>query len=767
MSLADSVFSALQWYLALSFIGTLSYPLLFRITRNLWDHGVSIHRSVGMAAVVLPLWILGNLITIPFTPWTITFAVILVGVPSWLSEIRTPTVVPFLRVRWRIVVAFEVGTAALFFSYVVFRGFNPDISGTEKPMELAFLNAAITQGQLPIPDPWFAGEPINYYTFGYVALAMMSTVTGIPGEVAFNLGLATAFSLATVAAAGLASNISAALNGANRRSIVFAALLAAFFVAAAGNLYAFVQLVREPSGTLAESWWSGTGWASSRVIEDTGFQNDASRTVITEFPAFSWILGDLHPHVIAYPWLIATFALVFNLYRTLGSRPNVAVEVINATSVGLAIGVLCGANTWDVPIVLALTSIALLLLARTIPTRRVVTAAVAVVSGFLILAIPFLLRYDSPTSSSDTTTILGFGNFLDLMGYVTWNRTSLSELVVHWGALIILTVMALVFLLLSERPIYIKELVAAGTISGALVVLGDFLNSPAVALFGVLATAFGFIVARRNSADVLTFVSASLALAFVFLVVIEFFFVIDPFGDRMNTVFKITFQVWPLLAISLSGLLSKAFTSVQVTRFPAFLMAMWGLLILVILSTTVYAPLSAYRWSGDFERWRGIDGLNYIARNQPNELAALRWIQSTDEEIGTLLEAPGCAYGMDSFVPHNRVSMATGAPTVIGWDGHEYQWRRGQPDVVPQIQERISHVAQMYEQPEQSERLFHQYNVTHVYVGVHELEGYRQCGHGPPYRIPDHEDLVRLGWELAHAEGENRIYRVPDKARQN
>jgi uncharacterized membrane protein len=99
------------------------------------------------------------------------------------------------------------------------------VHGTEKPMELAFLNAAMHLGGIPVPDPWFSGEPINYYYFGYVALAGIALLSGATGEVAFYLGLATAFSLATVAGGGLAANLAVAMGSYHRPRVVLAGVL--------------------------------------------------------------------------------------------------------------------------------------------------------------------------------------------------------------------------------------------------------------------------------------------------------------------------------------------------------------------------------------------------------------------------------------------------------------------------------------------------------------------------------------------------------------
>jgi uncharacterized membrane protein len=49
-------------------------------------------------------------------------------------------------------------------------------------------------------------------------------------------------------------------------------------------------------------WW----WRASRVLQDYALDG-GPREIIDEFPMFSYLLGDLHPHVLAMPFaLLAT-----------------------------------------------------------------------------------------------------------------------------------------------------------------------------------------------------------------------------------------------------------------------------------------------------------------------------------------------------------------------------------------------------------------------------------------------------------------------------
>lgn len=761
MTTGDVLAVSTQWYLTYTLLAVAALPLVLIVCRSLPDRGITIVRPVGLALVPLPLWILGNLMTIPFNAGVLLGMVLLIGIPGWLLAIRHLQLGQILKERWRWLVVSEVVTLLLFASYIWFRGFYPDIAGTEKPMELAFLNASINSGELPVPDPWFANETINYYYFGYVALASLALISNAPGEISFNLGLAIIFASATVAAAGLAANLAELINGSRRIAIVGAGLLSGFMVALAGNLHAVRMFIQDPGDTARESWWGGVGWGSSRIMEDSGFPDGGTRTLITEFPAFSWILGDLHPHVIAYPWLIATLALIANLFLVARSSHRMFVAPA-AIATGLALGVLYSANTWDLPIAGLLALLALTPLLLNVGWREAIVHSGTLAVGALLAAGTFILSYDSPTGGGDPSSFPVVGDLANSLGYVSWDHTSIGSIMEHWGVFLALLLGLVLTILLqwseSDRQRWTWLALGAALLSILSILAG---GAPALLLFGIPALAIGIqLHANRANLDASAIPAGFIMLGLIALCAIEFLFIQDPFGDRMNTVFKVSFQVWALLSVSLAALIPSMLQTLR-NRFGSIaLPASLSILAVGIVASAVYAPISGYHWADQRPGWDGLDGIGYIERFQPDERAAITWLNETDEDVDIVLEAPGCAYGTDQFIPHNRISMATGLPTVIGWDGHQAQWRRGQPELLAEIGQRIEFVQMAYEQPDSVSWHIDDRRITHVVTGEHELTGYQQCGHGPPYSVPDEAVTAESGWEPVFESGSVTIYRV-------
>ena len=71
---------------------------------------------------------------------------------------------------------------------------------------------------------------------------------------------------------------------------------------------------------------------------------------------------------------------------------------------------------------------------------------------------------------------------------------------------------------------------------------------------------------------------------------------------------------------------------------------------------------------------------------------------------------------------YGRVSSRTGLPTILGWAGHEEQWRGNRRS----FQERLQDVMEIYtgSDIEETRELLAKYDVTYVYVGPLERSLY-------------------------------------------
>jgi len=222
-----------------------------------------------------------------------------------------------------------------------------------------------------------------------------------------------------------------------------------------------------------------------------------------------------------------------------------------------------------------------------------------------------------------------------------------------------------------------------------------------------------------EQATVDTFVLLLIATALALALSVEFVYLRDLFGTRMNTVFKFYYQAWILLGLASAYGLSRlaARSSPAILRWPA--LAVTALLVAGGLFYTVTAIPSK---ADDFRGQPTLDGLAYLSRYNPGDAAAVEWLRAQVPPSATILEATGGSYSPEGA---GRVSMATGNPTLLGWDFHEMQWRgkayeklaAGRPDAITQVYRTAN--------PEDLPGLLDRWGIDYVYLGALERDKYK------------------------------------------
>ena len=204
---------------------------------------------------------------------------------EWVGARALPAQDPVRRRLW---IGSEVVFAVAFAAMALLVAYSPEVWGTEKPMDMAFINAANASSSFPPHDPWMAGEDLNYYYLGHLAMAIVLRVVGTAPDEGYNLAVALVAALSATAVFTLAGTLWAA---ARPR-----------LAGVRGGPVAAGRGRRRACASCSATWracgrgWTPTGppadydwFAPSRVVPGT----------INEFPWFSFLLGDLHAHVLA------------------------------------------------------------------------------------------------------------------------------------------------------------------------------------------------------------------------------------------------------------------------------------------------------------------------------------------------------------------------------------------------------------------------------------------------------------------------------------
>jgi uncharacterized membrane protein len=150
----------------------------------------------------------------------------------------------------------------------------------------------------------------------------------------------------------------------------------------------------------------------------------------------------------------------------------------------------------------------------------------------------------------------------------------------------------------------------------------------------------------------------------------------------MNTVFKFYFQTWVLWSIA--GAYGLANLGRRCLHHQVAATARWsgagrsvqclGLLAsaILVLGGAIYTPLAVGARAREYGGQPTLDGAAHLAARDAGDFAAIRWLNANVAGAPVVLEAHGGSYQYAA-----RISAHTGLPTVLGWPGHERQWRGG------------------------------------------------------------------------------------------
>ena len=778
------------WYVFLTLLGWLAFPLAYHLFPALRGRGYAFSRTLGLFLWGYLFWMGTSLRVMRNDPGGLFFALFLLGgISVFAARTSLNEMKAWVRARRSYLLNVEILFFAAFAFLTLLHAANPDIVGTEEPMELAFINAILRSPTFPPHDPWLSGYAISYYYFGYVMTAALAMLTAALGSVAFNLMVALVFALSAVGAYGILYSLLGERGEAR-------AWFAPFFLVLAGNVEGVLELFHQRGWLGAEFWaWLNIKdlnappisqswipqrmwwwWRASRVVQDFDLAGNFQE-VIDEFPFFSYLLGDLHPHVLAMPFALLAVAAALNLFRggwqgeisLFGARLRISLEGFFFTA--LLLGGLAFLNTWDI-----LVAAALLAGAYTLTRVRAENWSWARVEDFLLfgfaggvagflLYLPFYFGFSSqaggilpnlvtPTRGAHLWVMFGIllpPIFLWLLslrgkGIPVWGKTAFALTFGLVAALwafswLLAWILSLLrpesasVLLLSQGFEHGGGFFAAATMR-RLQYLGGLLTLVA-AIGGALAFLLPIHLPEENAEDSSRgFVFLLILLGGLLVLAPEFVYLRDQFGTRMNTVFKFYYQAWMLWS------LAAAFGAAKIFDARGKIAAKTGIS-LVLLAALVYPVMGVWTRTNGFHPPYGwtLDGAAHLQRENADEAAAIFALYQAP--MGVVAEAVGGSYS-----GYARVSTYTGLPTVLGWMGHEAQWRGGYEEQGT----RAADIQTLYMTSDwrEASAILTQYHIRYVFIGTMERAAY-------------HVNEDKFSWHLPLwlKIGEVEVYVVP------
>ncbi|KCZ71804.1 Chlor Arch YYY domain [Candidatus Methanoperedens nitroreducens] len=687
------------WWLALGLIGFITLPITSYICRNLRDHGYSISRPLGLLLLTYISWIIS--IFAGYSYLSIIFSMGIIAACSLIIYLREG-----LTLDRNYVLKFEALFLFAFVIFAVIRAYSPDIywTGGEKLMDMTFINSLLRTTEFPPYDPWMSGIAMYYYYFGYLIVANLIKITGILPSIAFNLATASFFALSLTSAFGIGYNLTEKMRYG---------VITAFFVAVAGNLAGFFQLMDilfiQRGGI--NSILSFNYWTGSRVIPYT----------INEFPFFSFLHGDVHAHMISITFQLLIIVLLLNVMRSgMQGRQYIPSILI----LGLSIGFLYPLNTWDYPVYLFLAVSVMVThffisrgqslfsaSGRDLATLAFAAGTTAALSYLLYLPYHASYKVDKAISivPSGRTSLIFYlaiyGLFLYLLYSFVILRSRKHNLRPGYFVISLILLSAVVVISIIEFKLFVLDKdVNPGIFEFELLIL----------LIPLLILSVISMIKEKDRSHI--FILILIATGVLISLFCEFFYIRDamsgnPAYVRLNTVFKLYLQNWVLWGVAAGAILSRFENYFTQKRA-------WGIAAAVlIVMVSIYPVFATIGKSGAFGGEPTLDGEAYVKRQHPQDYAAILWFRNiTGQPV--VLQARA-----DLYTWNTSVTAFTGLPTVIGWAGHELNWRF---PYRKDIDERWFDANKMYTSSnlEEVDALLKKYNVSYIYFGEVEAKIY-------------------------------------------
>ena len=848
----------LKWFLLLEILGLISLPLTWTVFQKLRSRGVYLSKAVGLllwgfvfwwmtsinllrndlasAITVLLLLLFFNL----FVAWKIGFQKLRV----WIVDNR------------KVIISTELVFLFAFAFWAVVRAANPDIIHTEKFMEMAFINGILKSPTIPPHDPWLSGYSISYYYFGYLISTLLIRVSGVVSSVGYNLVSASWFGLTALGAYGVVWDLlvkkaetkdQTAISG----RVYSLALLAPLLILIVSNWYGlldvlhsrgllnpdFWQNLQIPALTTEPfrlSWYPSRGgwswWQASRVVQDFRL-GGSSIEIIDEFPFFTYLLADIHPHLLGMPFVLLAIAQAMNAF--FGGwqgdlrlfRRRVPIHWKNAAMAVITLGGIAFLNTWDFPFYLLLMASAVIWRQSSSggwSAERIWLLILLSLAGGVLCVLAYLPFYLSFSSQA--------GGLLPSLAFFTRG----TYLWIMFGPLLVPIVIWLVYRQIKDRRFpSINALLMTASLFAILFMLGwglgwvagrfealdpllnglqgapdngtlltnsfmERLKAPgtALTLFLVIWLSVDYFIYKvkkseptdgegeeifpaksRFKTESNGFVLMLVLLGALLVIVPEFVYLRDQFGTRMNTIFKFYFQTWILwslagayiiarflqeaepritrfftLAIILVGLFTFGYSLIQQeeTLQPAFgsnwldfllllipvLFLVWlmqnlikkkymtALAVICLIGVAaglIYPAIELWNKTEGFQPRDGysLDGKQEFYQFSADEMAAAEWLA----EAPTKVMAEAVSETGGSYTTYNIISTFSGMPTVLGWIGHESQWRGGYKE----IGSRQSDLRVLFSTSDwdQAKTIIDLYNVRYIVVGELERQTYQ------------------------------------------
>jgi uncharacterized membrane protein len=686
--MTSNIYYTLIWWVWLLMIGLASIPLSFVLFKRFFDKGYGFSKILSILFSSYFVFFLSTLKILPFSRIALIAVLVVLLIVNGVIFFKNKTAIKTtLANKWGLML-FEEGFFAfglILWSFV--RAHQPDISGLEKLMDFGFVNTILKAEFLPPQDMWAAGLPINYYWYGHYVSAFLVKLTNIPSGFGYNLMLGTILGLSLVAGFSLTSSLLWNNFGKKfRTAVMVGGVISAILLNFAGNFHTPFYVLKNG----VDKYWYPD---ATRFI---GYNPDVPDKTIHEFPIYSYVVSDLHAHLLNVPFVLLFLALLYSniTAKRKGTSSNLKFEIRNLKSIeylkliienfpskliilGMLLGVMFMTNAWDFANYLLVTGFVLLISSNTNLRKTINIDNFLKIAGNIIFimitagltVIPFIIHFESIAQGVA----------------LTHTKTPLWQLTILWGFPALLSILFLLGSLFIKKP---------------------------------------------KKEDM--FVFALLISSWMLIALPEFVYVKDIYAAthyRANTMFKLTYQAFVMSYLASGYIAISLIKNIKYLVIKILLILIFAIAFTAILYYPFLAVKSYYGKLTDKDNpAKSLSGDTWLEEKYPDTFAVISWFRKNVPDQPVILEAPG-----DSYTDYDVISSYTGLPTVSGWYVHEWLWR-GTPDF-PQA--RVNDITEIYntKDPQMALSLLTKYSVRYVIVGSFEREKFPEIDEGKFLKI--------------------------------
>ena len=764
--------SVIIWWLSITLIGLAVFPSVSTLFIRFEDRGIIFSKMIGLLFISGIHFALNTMHLLPFTQAGCLITAAVVCAVNIVLFYKGKLAKNFKGINISLIAAEEAVLLFLYIIWVWIIGYRPGAYGTEKFMDYGFVTSMLKSQWMPFEDMWYAGEPINYYYGGQYVTAWIAKLCGVSAGIAYTTMRATIAAFSFSLPLALVYQMLRERFKESVRIPWTGGVLAGLACGFCGNFhYVIYGIILEAANRIKGVEYSYWFPDSTRYI---GYDPDLPDKTIHEYPAYSTILGDLHAHYINILFVVTVTAIAYAFAQRIlaeGREPeekkwtakSLAKEIFlqpELILIGLMTGYFRFTNFWDFPIYFVVCGSVVFFMnlwkyGRSIRRFAAVMAGQAVFAFLLgvIAALPFTLTFDQ------ISTEVG----------LVHSHTQFYQFMILWGLPLAVSILFIAVLVREQRT---KLLLARNAIrltgrreaaekekadppeSGEETADMEEINAVLADLQGTDArymdseradagrtdsdmdgaerrpgthvkkgaerkkdqNSEGTVLLGLMLPDLAALLFALCAIGLILMP--EVIYVKDIYGGehyRANTMFKLTYQAWILFAIVMGyALIRILFGSMK----SACVLA--SVCTALLLLTLGYMPRGIMDWFGnifDPSLRIGTDASVFVDESFHTDFAAITWLNNEVKGRPVCLEAPG-----DSYSTRERVSVATGLPTVAGWYVHEWLWR-GDPDAVS---ERNKDIEAIYTSGDEKlvKSLIEKYNITYIYIGTQERQAY-------------------------------------------